>query len=427
MKAEHLKEWLRNIRCEETGDGVEGAGDCWRLFVSLIQATWESSTVPIQMSWVVIVLLPKGGGDYPGIGLLDPMWKVVEKIMVARMSCLKLHDCLHGGLPRQGTGMAIMEVKLHQQLAWVDQAPLYQIYLDLKKAYDTLDWTRCLEILAGYGVGPNFLRLQKQFWDDAKMVCHAGGNFGEPFGAGQGVMQEGALSSLMFNVCVDAVVKEWLRQCLGEDAALLGIGEALRDHVVMFFVNNGLVMARCPEWLQSYFTIFKTNVAKMKVMTCLPGKIRVAKTEEEYAAQQTGDTAAAKHWWIECEVCGISLVAVSLQSHLETQHNIYKSFVLNRDLVPEQAAVVYRAMELPATGIYSCPVPQCGGHSGTRFNLRRHFLMKHPQDLVCIPIEGSLPLPQCARCGLQTPVNDLGRRHHRTELCQRGWERKCQH
>ncbi len=101
--------------------------------------------------------------------------------------------------------------------------------------------------------------------------------------------------------------------------------------------------------------------------------------------------------------------------------------MLNRDLVPEQAAVVYRATESPATGIYSCPVPQCGSHSSTRFNLRQHFLMQHPQDLVCIPIEGSLPLPQCAHCGLQTPVKDLGRRHHHTEMCQRGWERKCQH
>ena len=64
------------------------------------------------------------------------MWKVVEKIMVARMSCLELHDCLHGGLPHWGTGTAIMEVKLNQQLAWVDQAPLYQIYLDIKKAYN---------------------------------------------------------------------------------------------------------------------------------------------------------------------------------------------------------------------------------------------------------------------------------------------------
>ncbi len=208
MQAEHLKEWLHDIKHEEAADGVEGAGDRWRLFVALMQATWESGTVSTQMSWMVIVLLPKGGGDYRGIGLLDPMWKVVEKIMVAQMSCLELHDCHHGGLPRRGTGMAIMEVKLNQQLAWVNQAPLYQIYLDLKKAYNTLDQTGCLEILAGYGAGPNLLRLQKHFWDGARMVCHAGGSYGEPFSAGRGITQGGALSSLMFNICVNAVVRE---------------------------------------------------------------------------------------------------------------------------------------------------------------------------------------------------------------------------
>ncbi len=133
MKAEHLKEWLCGIRGEEAEESTEEAGDCWRLFVSLVQASRESSTVPTQMSWMVIVLLPKGGGDYHGIGLLDPMWKVVEKIMAAQMSCLELHNCLQCKLPHRGMGMAIMEVKLNKKLAWVDQAPLYQIYLDLKK------------------------------------------------------------------------------------------------------------------------------------------------------------------------------------------------------------------------------------------------------------------------------------------------------
>jgi hypothetical protein len=163
------------------------------------------------------------------------------------MSCLKLHDCLHGGLPRRGTGTAIMEVKLNQQLAWVEQAPLYQIYLDLKKAYNTLNQTRCLEILAGYGVGPNLLCLQKQFWSNAKMVCHAGGNFGEPFNAGRGVLQGGPLSGLMFNICVNAVVREWLRQVLEDNAAQRGLGEAAHNHAVAFFVDDGLVVARFPE------------------------------------------------------------------------------------------------------------------------------------------------------------------------------------
>jgi hypothetical protein len=59
--------------------------------------------------------------------------------MVAKFSVIKLHDCLHSGLPCRGMGTVIMEVKLQQQLAWVNQEPLYQIYLDLRKAYDALD------------------------------------------------------------------------------------------------------------------------------------------------------------------------------------------------------------------------------------------------------------------------------------------------
>jgi hypothetical protein len=36
-------------------------------------------------------------------------------------------------------GMATIEAKLAQSLAWGNQCPLYQIYVDLKKAYDALD------------------------------------------------------------------------------------------------------------------------------------------------------------------------------------------------------------------------------------------------------------------------------------------------
>jgi len=95
MKAEHLKEWLADMKLKEAENGVEGIGDCWQAIVTLLQAVWESRTIPTQMTWMIIVLLPKGGGDYHGIGLLNPIWKVVENVMVARLSVIKLHDCLH--------------------------------------------------------------------------------------------------------------------------------------------------------------------------------------------------------------------------------------------------------------------------------------------------------------------------------------------
>ncbi len=44
------------------------------------------------------------------------------------------------------------------------------------------------------------------------MVCHASGNYGGPFCAGRGMTQRGPLSAKLFNILVDAVVREWLRQ-----------------------------------------------------------------------------------------------------------------------------------------------------------------------------------------------------------------------
>ncbi len=64
IKAEHLKEWLRDMKRKETEDGVEGIGDRWRMFVTLLQAVWDWGDIPTQMTWMIIVLLPKGGGDY---------------------------------------------------------------------------------------------------------------------------------------------------------------------------------------------------------------------------------------------------------------------------------------------------------------------------------------------------------------------------
>ena len=106
---------------------------------------------------MIVVLLPKGGGDYRGIGLLEPLWKVVGILMDRWLQVVQFHDCLHGFLKGRGTGTATLEAKLAQQLAYLEQEALYRIFIDLKKAYDAMDRDRCLEILEAYSMGPNML------------------------------------------------------------------------------------------------------------------------------------------------------------------------------------------------------------------------------------------------------------------------------
>ena len=87
---------------------------------------------------------------------------------------------------------------------------LYVIFLDLTKAYDALDRSRCLEILEGYGVGPNARRLLTTYWRRLTMVARAAGYYGTAFGEERGVTQGDPLSPTIFNVVVDAVVRHWV-------------------------------------------------------------------------------------------------------------------------------------------------------------------------------------------------------------------------
>ncbi len=73
MKAEHLKGWLDTIQRKERAArenpgrvGNTELGSKWWIFLDLIQVIWDRGEIPEQMSWMVIVLLPKGGGNFLG-------------------------------------------------------------------------------------------------------------------------------------------------------------------------------------------------------------------------------------------------------------------------------------------------------------------------------------------------------------------------
>jgi hypothetical protein len=75
------------------------------------------------------------------------------------------------------------------------------------------------------------------------MVCCTGGRFGKPFAAFQGITQGGPLSSLIFNVCVDVVIREWLCRTINKEAAGGVFSEACRE-IIAFFIDDRLVRLR---------------------------------------------------------------------------------------------------------------------------------------------------------------------------------------
>ena len=119
------------------------------------------------------------------------------------------HDSLHGFRAGCGTGTDTLDVKILQKVASLREAVLHAIFLDLHKAYNALERSRCLGILDGYGVGTRALRLLHRYWERPRMVVQTGNYYGSLFHGERGVTQGYSLSPTIFNVMVDAVVRHW--------------------------------------------------------------------------------------------------------------------------------------------------------------------------------------------------------------------------
>jgi hypothetical protein len=241
MRAEHIKGWLRDIQWEEDpeGQGAEGTGDSWCLFVWLVQAACALGVIPRQLLWSIVVFIPKGGGDYCGIGLLEPIWKCIKRVVDHRLDAIELHNSLHSCRSNRGTGTTIIEFKLAQQLSHLELKSFYGIFLDLWKAFNAMDRERCIMLLEGYGAGPRMIWLIRGYWRDAIMVCQAAGYYGTAFKADRSVTQGGPLYAKLFNILVDAVVWEWMRQLEQDGNYEEGeIAEFMATFFAIFYANS---------------------------------------------------------------------------------------------------------------------------------------------------------------------------------------------
>jgi hypothetical protein len=128
------------------------------------------------------------------------------------------------------------------QLAHINSTPLYQIFLDLSKAYDTLDRPRTLQLLRDYGLGSHLLLLLTNFWNSIQVVARQQGYYGESFKSERGTTQGDIVSPTIFNVVIDAVVRSWHHALESE-----GIADTVR---AIFYADDGHLYSYNADALQ---------------------------------------------------------------------------------------------------------------------------------------------------------------------------------
>ena len=136
------------------------------------------------------------------------------------------------------------------------------------------------------------------FWNRAKYVCQAKGHYGSIFRAGRGITQGGPLSARLFNILVDAVVREWMRvmrmtiHCEDDKKQAL-----MATLFAIFYVDDTYIAAKDPAFLQHTLDILvetfqqvgpDNNTKKTVAMICTLGKIRVQLPKESSSRLKAG-------------------------------------------------------------------------------------------------------------------------------------------
>ena len=177
MQAEHLRRWLAEVQDEENPDATN-----WMKLVDMVQTEFHGSRLTEEATWKIFVLLTKGGRYFHGIGLVEVIWKTIAVILdrclgIAR----KFYDVIHRFWPGRRMGNGFLNAKLLKHLVEIREKLLYEILLDLHKAYNDMDREICLDIFEGYIIGPQALRLLRRYWGFLVMVTKVIGYYGSNF------------------------------------------------------------------------------------------------------------------------------------------------------------------------------------------------------------------------------------------------------
>ena len=282
-----------------------------RRLLDIAVRVWRRGEVPQQWKDAIIMVLHKKKdraecGNYRGISLVAHAGKILLKIIARRLSeyCEGvgiLPEEQSGFRPNRSTTDMMFVVRRLQELARKKRIPLYVCFIDLTKAYDSVDRTLLWTVLARFGVPQITISVIRQFHDDGMRafvrlddrVCSRW------FAVEQGLRQGCVLALLLFNIFFAAVINmastrfkadrgimdalvhpRKKRGAGGRGEATVGESALATPLWVMLYADDAGVVSQSPEHLRKMmgvivvaFAAFGLTVSEAKTeIVCLRAK-----------------------------------------------------------------------------------------------------------------------------------------------------------
>ena len=263
--------------------GINHVPTVLREFHRVIKRVWHQREVPQRWRNAVVKVLHKKKdrtecGNYRGISLVAHAGKVLLKIVATRLSAYCEARNL---LPEEQCGFRrhrsktdmVFAVRRLQELGRKARVPLFLCFIDLQKAYDSVDRTLLWQVLARFGTPPQMIEVIPQFHDGMRACVRSDdGRCSEWFEVAQGLLQGCVLSPLLFNVFFPAILRVVLER-FSKDAGILAdlihlheqpskVGpktalECVRRAIWgMLYADDACIVSRSPRGLGRMMAVF---------------------------------------------------------------------------------------------------------------------------------------------------------------------------
>jgi sorting nexin-29 len=163
---------------------------------------------------VIVPIYKKGDktdcSNYRGISLLSTTYKILSNILFSRLTpyaeeIIGYHQC--GFRRNRSTTDHIFSIRQILEKKWEYNDAVHQLFIDFKKAYDSVRREVLNNILIEFGIPTKLVRLIKTCLSETYSRARVGKHSSDTFPIKNGLKQGDALSPLLFNFALEYAIR----------------------------------------------------------------------------------------------------------------------------------------------------------------------------------------------------------------------------